>query len=280
MYYDVAEKLLMQKAREAILKHLLGIPVSRSILIEELPQETVSARLSDYTLRIHHEDGEPCILLLEFKSRWEKHAGLQVLEYRVRYKKRYNLPILSYILLLTPSNAATDVYEDEEVRFSYRLVKLYEIDASRIMEENLTTLMPFVPLMKDGKRYILEAEDRIYQSEMNRIDKADMITCMAILSGLVSREIPHEIINRRRDLMIESVAYDILKDEGYRDGWEKGLEKGIKKGIEKGIEKGFERSIRKMLLKGFKPEDISQILDVDIDRVLRLADVSAPSVSE
>lgn len=271
MYYDVVEKVLVQKCREAILKHILGIPISKSLLIEELPQETVSARLSDYTIRIRHEDGEPAILLLEFKSRWEKHAGLQVLEYRVRYKQRYNVPILSYILLLTPSKVATDVYEDEEVRFSYRLVKLYEIDASQIMAQNLTCLMPFVPLMKDGKRFILEAEDKIYQSDMNRNDKADMITCMAILSGLVSKDIPDEIIRRRRDIMIESVAYDLLRDEGFRDGWVQGHEKGI--------EKGVERSIRKMLLKGFQPEDIAQILDVDIDTVRRMADGTPSSSS-
>lgn len=290
MHYDIAEKVLIEKCRETILKQLLGIPASMSVLIEDVPQETVSVRRSDFPIRIYDEHGQPSIVLLELKSKWESDVGLQILDYRVRYKQKYKMPVLSFILLLTPSESAIDHYEDEEVRFTYRLVKIYEIDASRVMADNLTCLMPFIPLMKDGKRYILQAEDGICGSDIHQIDKADMITIMAILSGLVSRELPGEILSRRRNLMIESVAYEILKEEGYRNGWEKGLERGLEKGIEKGmeqgieqgleqgieqgIEKGLERSIRKMMLKGFKPQEIAEILDVAIGKVLKITDFS------
>ncbi len=293
MHYDIAEKVLIEKCRETILRDLLGIPVSMSVLIEDLPQETVSVRRSDFPIRVYDDRGQPSIVLLELKSKWEATVGLQVLEYRVRYKLKYKWPVHSFVLLLTPSETVTDCYEDEEVRFTYRLVKIYEIEASKVMDGSITCLMPFIPLMKDGKRYIMEAEDRICRSDIHQQDKADMITIMAILSGMVSQELPGEIISRRRNLMIESVAYDILKQEGYRDGWEKGLErglerglekgiekgleKGIEQGIEQGIEKGLERSIRKMMLKGFKPQEIAEILDVEIGKVLKVTDFAGSS---
>jgi len=164
--------------------------------------------------------------------------------------------------------------------------------------------MPFVPLMQNGKSHIRQAEDGIYNSDMNRKDKADMMTSMAILSGLVSREIPQEIFSRRRDLMIESVAYDILREdalreglreglqegrqkglqegrqkglqeglqkglqEGRQKGLQEGLQKGLQKGLREGFEKGIQKSIRKMFLKGFKPQEIADVLDVDIQEVL------------
>ena len=43
-----------------------------------------------------------------------------------------------------------------------------------------------------------------------------------------------------------------------------------KRGIEKGIEKGIEQAIEKMLIKGMESEMISNILDVDINLVLKI----------
>ena len=66
-------------------------------------------------------------------------------------------------------------------------------------------------------RYLLDME-LVYRSEKTRPVKADMLTSMAILSGLVSPELPARLIARRKDIMIESAAYDIIKKEGYAEG--------------------------------------------------------------
>jgi len=42
----------------------------------------------------------------------------------------------------------------------------------------------------------------------------DLLTSMAKLSGLTSADLPLEIIRRRRDIVIESAAYDIIKQKG------------------------------------------------------------------
>lgn len=43
-----------------------------------------------------------------------------------------------------------------------------------------------------------------------------------------------------------------------------------KRGIKKGIENGIEQAIEKMLIKGMESEMISNILDVDINLVLKI----------
>uniref|UniRef100_A0A7C4VQZ5 Rpn family recombination-promoting nuclease/putative transposase n=1 Tax=Desulfatirhabdium butyrativorans TaxID=340467 RepID=A0A7C4VQZ5_9BACT len=191
------------------------------------------------------------IVLLELKSSWEKDSLLQVLEYRIRNLLKFHLPITSCILLLKPCSDATDCYEDHEVRFQIRLLRVYEFDAREIVQRGLTCMMPFVPLMRHGRELLYKAEEMIYHSSMNRRDRADMLTSMAILSGLISDSLPIEIIRRRRDIMIESAAYDIIKREGYEEGMEKGLEKGL------------ERAIRKMFLKGVAPSEIARLLELD-----------------
>ena len=79
-------------------------------------------------------------------------------------------------------------------------------------------MLPFVPLMKGGDAAMDEAESMIYASPRPRSEKADMLTSMAILSGLVSPDLPAKLIARRKDIMIESAAYDIIKQEGIQEG--------------------------------------------------------------
>ncbi len=206
MHYDIAEKILIEKCRDVLLEHLLQISVSESVILENLPQETVSLRRSDYPIQVTDAAGQSMMVLLELKSAWETDSILQILDYRIRHKMKHRVPVMSCIVLLTPSASATDCYQDEEVHFQYRLIRIYEMDAREIMDGNLTCMMPFVPLMRHGPELIIQAENRINDSDMPRRDRADMLTSMAILSGLISRELPKEMIGRRRDLMIESAA--------------------------------------------------------------------------
>lgn len=52
---------------------------------------------------------------------------------------------------------------------------------------------------------------------------------MAILSGLISADMPVELIARRKDFMIESAAYDIIKNEGFQERIQKGITRVIAK---------------------------------------------------
>ncbi len=98
--------------------------------------------------------------------------------------------------------------------------------------------------MKDGEKYLEEAEKKIYQSKAPREDKADLLTGMAILGGLISQEIPLKLIQRRRDIMIESAAYEIIKKEGFEEGLKQGIQQGIQQGIKQGLLKAIELGLK------------------------------------
>ncbi len=125
---------------------------------------------------------------------------------------------VSYVILLKPSGSAVDVYEDNEIRFTYNLIRIYEMDAREILDQGILCLTPFVPLMKRGPESLQQADALIYGSDRSRTEKADPLTSMAILSGLVSKDLPVQLINRRKDIMIESAAYDIIKQDGIQEG--------------------------------------------------------------
>ena len=224
--YDIASKVLIDRCRDDIIRYLLHIPVRESRILEPLPQETVSLKRGDYPVMITDEAGDQEMAIIEMYTHWETDIPLHLIDYRVRYLIQYNVEAISCVILLRPSASATDRYEDRELRFRFRLIKIYEMDARQVVSEGPLCMLPFVPLMKGGETALEEAEGLIYGSEKTRPEKADMLTSMAILSGLVSADLPVELIARRKDIMIESAAYDIIKKEGYSEGKADGLQEG------------------------------------------------------
>jgi len=217
-HYDIAAKVLMETCRDDILRYFLNLDVRESELIENLPQQTVSVRSSDFTVMVTSSGGNKTLVIIEIQSVWDRIMPLRLMEYRSRHMIKHGVKAVSCVILLRPSATASGVYEDNEIRYAFQLVKVYEQDARQVLDEGPLCLLPFVPLMASGPDLTVEADRMIYNGNLPRQQKADMLTSMAILAGLVSRTLPVDLIHRRRDIMIESAAYDIIKEEGRKEG--------------------------------------------------------------
>ena len=135
---------------------------------------------------VRDESGTSRLIILEIQTFWNRNVPLNLLDYRTRYLLRHEVEALSCVILLRPSGAALDYYEDKEVRFKYRLVKIYDMDGKETVADGPLCLLPFVLLMKHGAELVDQADALIYGSELSREKRANMLTSMAILSGLVS----------------------------------------------------------------------------------------------
>ncbi|GAB6163754.1 hypothetical protein JCM12298_29140 [Desulfothermus naphthae] len=80
-----------------------------------------------------------------------------------------------------------------------------------------------------------EAERGIYEGKESRAYKADMLTGMTIMAGLVSEEMALKLLQRRRDIMIESAAYELIGQERYEAGIQQGLQEGLQQGLQQGL---------------------------------------------
>ncbi len=241
MQYDAALKELLRHCHAAILRDLLDIPVTSSTLMEERPRETTSMRRSDFLLRVVQEDGEEFLVLIEFQTHWQRNMPQRLLEYRARHVLREGLDAITVVMLLRPSPSATDHYQDREVDYRFRLVKPYELDAAEVLRENRVCLMPLTPLMQGGVDVAVEAERAIVDSDLAEEVKADMLTNMTLMAGLVSKDLARHLLTRRRDLMIQSFGYELIKQEGLEEGLKEGFKQGFQEGLEEGLSKGMER---------------------------------------
>jgi len=246
MKYDIAAKTLMETCRDEIIRYFLDIDVRESRMIRDLPQETVSLKRSDYPVLTTDANGVTRLVIIEIQTYWDRTVPLNLLDYRTRYLLRHEVEAVSCVLMLKPSPSAADRYIDHEVNFRYRLVDLSTIDGRRIVEDGPICLLPFVPLMAHGRELIDQADALIYGSSQTQSQKADLLTSMAILSGLASDDLPARLIARRRDIMIQSAAYDIIKQEGVKEGIQLGIEQGIEQGRQQGITQGIRQGIQRM----------------------------------
>jgi hypothetical protein len=100
MHYDIAAKVLLEKCRGEILRRFLGLSVSESTLIEQLPQETVSLKRSDFPILVTDESGSRRLVLIEIQSEWDGRIPLRLLDYRSRYLLKHDVEAISCVLLL------------------------------------------------------------------------------------------------------------------------------------------------------------------------------------
>jgi hypothetical protein len=226
MRYDIASKVTVEIAKYSIVELIFGIKPNQVELMERLPQESVSLKRSDFPLMVEMEK-EKFILLLEFQTRWERNIPLRLLDYMARLKMEYGFRVVPAIMLFKHSEVASDIYENEYIRFRFKLLRMWEINGRKIYERKEILLYPFLPVMKGGEEVLMEAEEEIYRSDLEPEEKADLLTAMAIFAGLKSRELAMELVKRRRDIMIQSAAYEIIKEEGIKEGIQRGLREAI-----------------------------------------------------
>jgi hypothetical protein len=194
---------------------------------------------SDFPILVTDEHGHRRLVLIEIQSSWDRHLPLRLLDYRTRHLLKHGVEVVSCILLLRPSLALTERYVDNEVNYHYRVVRVYDLDAREILAQEVLCLLPFVPLMKHGQELTARADELLYQSPLPRSDKSDMLTVMAIFSGMVSSDLSRLLVSRRRDLMIESAAYDVIRQEGIQQGMLQGMLQDARESILDNLEVRF-----------------------------------------
>ena len=247
MKYDIATKVLMDRGGQRILEKFLGIGIEYLELVEELPQETVSLKRSDYVFRVTTRDGKHIIVIWEFLSTWKRQGVLNLIDYMVRVLLKFPLPVVPVILLLRPSSSARD-YSDPQITQITQIQ--YMIREASVLRNLRNLWMERMGVMKGGSQAVWEAERTIYESALPVEDKADLLTAMAIFAGLKSEALTRKLVERRQDIMIESAAYDIIKEDGIKEGLQQGILQKAREDVIENLEVRFDvvsRSIMKSI---------------------------------
>jgi len=284
--YDDAFKLLAEEDAEALLLLLGEIEPGEKAEITPLHRELrISTRLPDQAYKVVAASGAR-IVHIEAQSRYPHVMPDRMADYGAREWMKYQLPVTCYVLLLTdrqlPKHPATvgriDV-GDVQIIVRYRIVRLSQISASRVLKMQREHLLPFVPLMQGEEEELTAAAKalRMVKDSRKRCDLGlDLLVLGALrynpedLLDLIGREgmIPLEI-------MKESPAYEFLINEG-KDRW-------MEEGEIVGEIKSAAEMLRMLIARRFPglkvTQKISRIRDAALLRQLGLEVLEMPDAA-
>ena len=195
--YDTVSKVLIHQNPEDWLQFSLGIPEAEVIEVLETEQPTVKSNRADSFIRANVH-GKEVIVHLEMQTHDSRDVPMpyRMAGYAGRGIESFQLPVYSHVIYLHPRAGRTDPGEyvqeisDYEIRIRYKVIRLYDLEGSSVLEAGVKGLIPFTPLMKpptgikdeDWLRQCVEVADSIQQDEGS---KADYLADLAILSGLI-----------------------------------------------------------------------------------------------
>lgn len=170
--------------------------------------------------------------------------------------------------------------DEQEIIYKVQIMKYWEYSDEQLREKKM---YPLIPLQLFNLRKELEnahkRNDVIKIKELSNVAKM-LANKLAKESAKLFEE--NEILGEDFHKMllaiqnlIEYLNRNYMNDDNIEDEVSK-MTKTLydpeveKRGIKKGIEKGIEQAIEKMLINGMGSEMISNILDVDINIVLKI----------
>ena len=226
------------------------------------------ARANDSLLKVR-EGNKHFLALTELQFLFDKKMPERLAAYKLLARQKYNLDVFATVVyFLSPTKEAVikTAYHNEFMgqltHVDFNVIKLWELEASQVLNYNNPMLLPFAPLMQGGDKesVVRKCAERIRREAKD--DAAELETVLAVFASYVlDVETVKQIVRWKMPIIRESPIIQELQTEWFEKGIERGLEKGIERGIEQGLEQGLERG----LVKGERNtriESIAQILTI------------------
>lgn len=221
------------------------------------------------------------IIHIEAQTHYDPELPQRMPEYAVLHWLKFRLPVVSLVLLLTPHKLpahppTTGLIEagDTRIETSYRLIRLWEIPATEMLRLQRPALLPFVPLMKGGKKELNTGARRLRQVK-NDAQRREMALHFILLGALRYNHADLlELVSRNaminRELLRESSFYQAIVEEGRQEGRVQGAREGRQQGLQQGLQQ--ELSDLKELFSQLASQRFPRLrLGKDLERINDLA---------
>jgi predicted transposase YdaD len=170
---DIGSKRIISLSPDAWAKWVTG---QTGIITQEIINSEFQwiSRESDVLIKAHHPQHGPFLILNELQLRYSSNMPRRVRAYTGLAEEKYNLPVYSVLInFLPPAKTVTIApnYQSNflglQARQDYRIINLWEIDANLAFQEDLLSLLPFVPIMQNGDtpEMLQQAAQQLRQNE-------------------------------------------------------------------------------------------------------------------
>lgn len=248
---------------------LLGEPIT---LVELSPSELSLEPIRADALILLQSD--EVVLHLEFQTRPKPDIPFRQIDYRLRVYRRFPQKqmrqVVIYLQPTTSDLVRQTAFALENTRHEFEVIRLWEQPTYNFLQA--PGLLPFAVLSQTNDRIstLQQVAQQIEQIADSRI-QSNVATSTFILAGLV---LEAESIQRilRRDIMQESVTYQIIQSEAEAKGMAKGMAKGIAEGRAEGSREALQQVAMNLLREGMEITAVTRVTGLSADQVQQLVE--------
>ncbi|MEM7555108.1 MAG: Rpn family recombination-promoting nuclease/putative transposase [Cyanobacteria bacterium P01_A01_bin.84] len=224
--FDSLCKYLVEKFPDDFATWLLG----ETITLTELSPKELSLEPIRADALILRQSQE-LVLHVEFQTQPDIKIPFRMTDYRLRVYRRFPEKRMRQVVIYLKETNSEEVFKNtfelEETLHRFQVIRLWEQPTAVFLKT--PGLLPFAVLSNaESKINVLqEVANRINDISNSKI-QTDIAASTFILAGLVLKQ---EDIQRllRRDIMRESVTYQLLVDEGRQEGRQEGIQEATRK---------------------------------------------------
>ncbi|YAF93733.1 MAG: Rpn family recombination-promoting nuclease/putative transposase [Nodularia sp. CChRGM 3473] len=271
---DISSKKIISLAPDEWVKWVTNIPdtIVKEILNSEF--QWIS-RENDVLIRAESREFGKFLVLNEVQIRYKSDMPLRINAYTALAREKYKLPIYPVLINILPDGNVNipNRYESNfaglQARQDYRVINFWEVDVNIAFQQEISWLLPFVPILKGG-------DDESTIREALRLLRADeqlnqLETVLAFFATFVlESELVQQIMRWDMAILRESPWYQEIE--------QRGEVRGRREEILSSIEMSLEAKFGSDGLELFS--QVSQISDVERLREILRSIVVANRIEE
>jgi predicted transposase YdaD len=172
------------------------------------------------------------LILTELQLRYNSKMPLRMRAYAALAQERYGLPVYPVLVNILPPSDKTVVCDRFESNFlglqarqDFHVINLWEVDAEMVFEQSLDTLLPFIPILKDGgnQQTVRRALVQLQQNEQ-LVELESLLGFFA--SFVLDTELVQQIMRWDVTVLRESPWYLEIQQESEQVGEQRGRTEG------------------------------------------------------
>lgn len=229
---DIGAKRLVSLAPTAWVRWLTGVETAVSLDILSGEFQWVS-RANDVLIKAQSPEYGTFLVANDIQLHPDKRMEKRLRAYAALAEEKYDLPVFPVLVnILPPPSSATKISHRYYSKFmglvarqDFKVINLWQVDAKLVFDLNLPTLLPFVPVLKEGGNVTaIKKAVSLLRAHENLQELEPLLAFFARFA--LESEIIRQIMRWDMAILRESPWYNEILEEGRDEGREEGREEG------------------------------------------------------
>lgn len=148
-------------------------------------------------------------------------------------EEKYDLPVYPVLINILPPPKTVEIasgYQSQvlglQARQDYKVINLWEVDAKIVFQQSLSSLLPFVPILKGGNEIeIVQQAVQLLRAD-EKLDELEPLLAF-FASFVLSTQLVQQIMRWDMTVLQESPWYNEILNQGRKQELISGIELGL-----------------------------------------------------